>query len=574
MTALFLTGAAASKGIALGTARLLEGNDFEIPEFNLPTEELPAEIDRYRQAVFDARMTLKDMADNIQGPLAHEVTEFLDAHLLMMEDATLSEGPLEFIRSRSVNAEWALKMTREQLLDAFAAMEDEYLKSRIDDVNQVVGRIMAALVKRDVRLTDDAKADSLVGRVIVGHELEPVELSHMAERGAVGFVSETGGPLSHASIIARSLGLPYVAGIKGARQMINEGAMLILDGERGLILIAPDAERIARYTEKQAELRRRQHALVRLRGLNCQTKDFCTIRLWANAEHEADLRLARENGAVGVGLYRTEFLFLEHGKEPSEDQQFADYQKAVLAMEGLPLTIRTLDIGADKKLPLGQNPNEANPALGLRGIRLSLSFLEIFRTQLRAILRAAHFGPVKLLLPMLGQVNDIVRTRALIAQCQYELESEGIPCGKNLPLGGMIEVPAAAIMAPILARELDFLSIGTNDLTQYTLAVDRGNEWLDDWYNPLHPAVLTLIAQTIDAGKAAGKAVSLCGEMAGEARYTRLLLALGLTDFSMHPRVLLEVHEAVSQCDFRRLRLLKSEILSGEHEDVLRLVAD
>ena len=200
--------------------------------------------------------------------------------------------------------------------------------------------------------------------------------------------------------------------------------------------------------------------------------------------------------------------------------------------------------------------------------------MEIFRTQLRAILRAAHFGPVKLLLPMLGQVNDIVRTRALIAQCQYELESEGIPCGKNLPLGGMIEVPAAAIMAPILARELDFLSIGTNDLTQYTLAVDRGNEWLDDWYNPLHPAVLTLIAQTIDAGKAAGKPVSLCGEMAGEARYTRLLLALGLTDFSMHPRVLLEVHEAVSQCDFRRLRLLKSEILSGEHEDVLRLVAD
>jgi phosphoenolpyruvate-protein phosphotransferase (PTS system enzyme I) len=573
MTALVLTGSAASRGIALGTARLLEGNDFEVPEFHLESEEVPAEIDRFRQAVLDARMTLKDMADSIQGPLAHEVTEFLDAHLLMMEDAALSEGPLEFIRSRSINAEWALKMTREQLLEAFAAMEDEYFKSRVDDVNQVVGRIMAALLKRDNRL-DGAKADSLLDRVIVADELEPAELSHMAEMGAIGFISETGGPLSHASIIARSLGLPYIAGIKGARQMINEGAMLILDGERGIVLIQPDAERLARYTEKQADLRRRQHALVRLRGLNCQTKDFRTIRLWANGEHEVDLRLARENGAVGVGLYRTEFIFLEHGKEPSEDQQFSDYQKAVLAMEGLPLTIRTLDIGADKKLPLGQNPNEANPALGLRGIRLSLSFPEIFRTQLRAILRAAHYGPVRLLLPMLAQVSDIVRTRALIAECQYELESQGVPCGKNLPLGGMIEVPAAAINAHILARELDFLSIGTNDLTQYTLAVDRGNEWLEDWYDPLHPAVLTLIAQTIDAGKAAGKSVSLCGEMAGEARYTRLLLALGLTDFSMHPRVLLEVHEAVSQSDFRRLSQFKQEILSGEHENVLKLIAD
>jgi phosphoenolpyruvate-protein phosphotransferase (PTS system enzyme I) len=574
MTALVLTGSAASRGIALGTARLLEGNDFETPEFHLASTDLPAEIDRYRNAVFDARMTLKDMSDGIKGQLAHEVKEFLDAHLLMMEDAALAEGPVEFIRSRSINAEWALKMTREQLLDVFAAMEDDYFKSRSDDVNQVVGRIMAALVNRGGRLNEDEKADSLLDRVIVADELEPAELTHMAERGAVGFISETGGPLSHASIIARSLGLPYIAGIKGARQMINEGAMLILDGERGIVLIEPDAERIERYTAKQNDQRLRQFELVRLRGLNCQTTDFKTIRLWANGEHEVDLRLARENGAVGVGLYRTEFLFLEHGKAPTEDQQFEDYRKAVLALEGLPLTIRTLDIGADKKLPLGQNPNEANPALGLRGIRLSLSFPEMFRAQLRAILRAAHYGPVKLLLPMLGQVSDIVRTRALIAESQFELENDGIACGKNLPLGGMIEVPAAAITAHILARELDFLSIGTNDLTQYTLAVDRGNEWLEDWYNPLHPAVLQLISQTIDAGKAAGKPVSLCGEMAGEARYTRLLLALGLTDFSMHPRVLLEVHEAISRCDFRRLGQFKHDILSGEHDDVLRLLAD
>lgn len=573
MTALVLTGAAASRGIAIGKARLLAQNDFEVPEIYLPSEDLPAEIDRFRQALLDARLKLKDMAESIQGALAHEVQEFLDAHLLMMEDAALSEGPVEFIRSRSINAEWALKMAREQLLDAFEAMEDEYFRARVDDVNQVVGRIMSALVKKD-QDRDSEHDGALHDLVIVADELEPAELHHMAERGVVGFISETGGPLSHASIIARSLGLPYIAGIKGARQMINEGARLILDGERGMVLIEPDEQRLERYAEKRANERKRQHDLVRLRGLNCQTKDLRTIRLWANGEHPADLRLARENGAVGVGLYRTEFLFLEHGKAPSEEQQFNDYRAAVEAMEGLPLTIRTLDIGADKKLPLGQNPNEANPALGLRGIRLSLSFLEMFRTQLRAILRAAHFGPVRILLPMLGQVSDVLRTRALIAECQYELESEGIDCGKNLPLGGMIEVPAAAIIAGSLARELDFLSIGTNDLTQYTLAVDRGNEWLDDWYQPLHPAVLCLIAQTIEAGKAAGKSVSLCGEMAGEARYTRLLLALGLTEFSMHPRVLLEVHEAVSQADFRRLNQMKQDVLSGEYHDLLALLAD
>lgn len=573
MTALVLTGAAASRGIAIGTARLLAQNDFEVPEIYLPSEDLPAEIDRFRQALLEARLKLKDMAESIQGALAHEVQEFLDAHLLMMEDAALSEGPVEFIRSRSINAEWALKMAREQLLDAFEAMEDDYFRARVDDVNQVVGRIMSALVKTDQESTSEPD-DALHDLVIVADELEPGELHHMAERGVVGFISETGGPLSHASIIARSLGLPYIAGIKGARQMINEGARLILDGERGMVLIEPDEQRLERYAEKRANERKRQHELVRLRGLNCQTKDLRTIRLWANGEHAADLRLARENGAVGVGLYRTEFLFLEHGKAPSEEQQFNDYRAAVEAMEGLPLTIRTLDIGADKKLPLGQNPNEANPALGLRGIRLSLSFPEMFRTQLRAILRAAHFGPVRILLPMLGQVSDVLRTRALIAECQYELESEGIECGKNLPLGGMIEVPAAAIIAGSLARELDFLSIGTNDLTQYTLAVDRGNEWLEDWYQPLHPAVLCLIAQTIEAGKAAGKSVSLCGEMAGEARYTRLLLALGLTEFSMHPRVLLEVHEAVSQADFRRLNQMKQDVLSGEYQDLLALLAD
>jgi phosphoenolpyruvate-protein phosphotransferase (PTS system enzyme I) len=572
VTALVLSGAAASRGIAIGLARLQEGHDFVVPELQLESNELSNEIERYRFAVQKARAGLKTMGESIQGPMAHEIKEFLDAHTLMIEDSALSEGPIEFIRSRSVNAEWALKMAHDELLAAFSAMEDEYFRARADDVNQVVSRIMAALVARE----DETQADlgeSLAGCIVVAGELEPADLPMMADRGAVGFISETGGPLSHASIVARSLGLPYVAGIKGARQMINEGLQLVIDGERGMVLIQPDAERLNRYADKRNAERQRQHDLIRLRGLNCLTADMKRIRLWANGEHDADLRLARENGAVGVGLYRTEFLFLERGRAPSEDEQFEDYRRAVLTLEGLPLTLRTLDIGADKKLALGQNPHEPNPALGLRGIRLSLAFPALFKAQLRAILRAAAHGPVRILLPMLTNLSEVQRTRAMIAECQFELESEGVRCGRDLPLGGMVEVPAAAINAHNLARELDFLSIGTNDLTQYTLAVDRGNEWVDEWYEPLHPAVLQLMAQTIDAGIAVGKPVSLCGEMAGEAKYTRLLLALGLTDFSMHPRVLLEVHEAVSSAHQGKLRQLRDDVLSGDYEDVLKLVA-
>ena len=570
MTALVLSGVAASRGIAIGTARLLEGNDFEVPEFQIPSEAVAAEIERYRRAVLSAKEGVLALSEKLQGPMAGEVKEFLDAHLLMMEDAALSEAPLEFIRSRAINAEWALKMAREQVAEVFAAMQDDYFRARADDVNQVVARIMAELTQKQTRFD---VSDSLADVVIVADELEPAELTQMAERGVVGFLSETGGALTHASILARGLGLPYISGIVGARQMINDGAMLIVDGDRGIVLIQPDAERLQRYSEKQADSRRKQHMLAKLRGQPCQTQDGVPIRLWANGELESELKLACDNGAVGVGLYRTEFVFLRAGRAPSEDEQFEDYAQAVKTMRGLPLTFRTLDIGADKKLPLGQNPDEDNPALGLRGIRLSLSFLELFRTQLRAILRAAAFRPVRLLLPMLGQVQDVIKTRALIAECQYELEAQGLRCGKNLPLGGMIEVPAAAISAPLFARELDFMSIGTNDLTQYTLAVDRGNERLADWYNPLHPAVLRLLAMVIDAGNAANKPVALCGEMAGEVRYCKLLLALGLRDLSMNPRVILEVHDAISRVDLARISQLRSDILSGEHENVLALVA-
>ncbi len=569
MTALVLTGVAASRGIAMGYARLLEGHDFEVPEYTLDSEALTGEIDRYRAAVKTAKQGLQQLTDNMQHHIAPEVKEFIEAHSMMLDDDALADGPVEHIRCRAINAEWALKLTRESLLQAFDQMEDEYFKARADDVNQVVSRIMQALLKRDGRIEGQT---SLAECIIVADMIEPHELTQMAERGALGFISETGGALSHSAILARSVGLPYAAGIKGARQMINEGARLILDGDRGIVLINPDEERQARYRDKQLQARQRAIDLNRLRGLNCQTKDLVKVRLWANAEHETDLHLARINGAVGVGLYRTEFLFLAHGKEPSEDQQFEELRKSMKELEGLPLTIRTLDIGADKQLPLGQNPNEDNPALGLRGIRHSLKFQKIFKTQLRAILRASMLGPVRILLPMITSLSDVLHSKAIIAEVRAELVANGMSLDSKLPIGGMIEVPAAALCATQFARELDFLSIGTNDLTQYTLAVDRGNEELATLLDPLHPAVLQLIALTIDAGAKAGKPVALCGEMAGEARYTKLLLALGLRDFSMHPRVLLEVHEMIASCSAAKLADLKDEVLFGEHEHVLKFV--
>lgn len=570
MAALVLTGLPASRGIAIGQARILEDGDFEVPEFQIETLHVAAEIERYRRAVFAARSELAAIAEKVHDQVAGEVREFIEAHLLMLEDAALSEGPLEYIRSRAINAEWALKLTRDNLVAAFDAMEDAYLRSRADDVDQVVARIQHALADRPDRSLDE---ESLRESIIVADDIPPAELSEMAHMGVLAFISEGGGPLSHSSILARSLGIPYIAGIKQARQMVNDGMLLIVDGERGLVLIEPDGERLKRYREKQQELKRRTQALKSLRHQPSITRDGMPIKLLANAETPTDLELAVEYGASAIGLYRSEFLFLSRTEAPSEDEQYEHYCEALRLLGGLPLTIRTLDVGSDKQLPFGQKLEEDNPALGLRGIRYSLKHPELFRTQLRATLRAAAYGPVRLMLPMLVSVAEVLKVRQLLAECAAELEAAGVPHQAGLPLGGMIEVPAAAVTAPLLMEVLDFASIGTNDLIQYLLAVDRGNEWVTPWYDPLHPAVLRLIAGVIDAGRSAGKPVSMCGEMASEARYTRVLLALGLTEFSMHPRMLLEVKEAIMGADLTALGTRRNLVLGGGPE-LLRLLQD
>jgi phosphotransferase system enzyme I (PtsI) len=560
--ALILSGQAASRGIGIGRARVLESGGVEIPEYTLDPDQVGAEIDRYRTAVAAARGELTLVADRLGPQVASEVREFIETHLLMLEDDALVESPVEFIRARACNAEWALKQARDQLFAAFEQMQDDYFRSRRDDVDQVVKRIAAALAQRPARSLF-VEEDSLDDTVIVADDLEPAELPALAERGLAAFIIETGGPLSHSSILARSLGVPCIVGVRGARQMVHEGQLLIVDGDRGFALIDPDGERLTRYRERQHEQKRRAQQLLRLANAAARTADGESIRIWANAEQLKDLDLAIRHGAIGIGLFRTEFLYLHRSSPPDEEEQYQAYADAVRQMDGHPLTLRTLDIGADKQLALGQDPEEPNPALGLRGIRLSLKFPDLFRTQLRAILRAAVHGPVNMLLPMLGGPEDALRARELVREAEAELRAAGIAFQEQVPVGGMIEVPAAAIAAPRMVEILDFVSIGTNDLIQYTLAIDRGNQAVARWYQPLHPAVLRLISAVIDTAVAMGKPVSLCGEMAGDTRHTALLLALGLSDFSLHPRGILELKEALSKLQRKPLLGLKRRILDA-----------
>jgi phosphotransferase system enzyme I (PtsI) len=572
--ALILSGQAASRGIGIGRARVLESGGVETPEYTLDPDQVGVEIERYRAAVGAARIELTGVAGRLGPQVPSEVREFIETHLLMLEDDALVEAPVEFMRARACNAEWALKQARDQLISAFEAMQDDYFRSRRDDVDQVVKRIASALANRPARALFVGE-DSLEDTVIVADDIEPAELNGLAERGLAAFMIESGGSLSHSSILARSLGVPCVVGVRGARQMVHEGQLLIVDGDRGFALIDPDGERLTRYRDRQHEQRRRATNLLRLVGAVAQTADGEPIRLWANAEQPRDLELARKHGAVGIGLFRTEFLYLDRHAPPNEEEQHQAYSAAVKIMDGKPLTLRTLDIGADKQLPLGQDPHEINPALGLRGIRLSLRFPDLFRTQVRAILRAALLGPVLLLLPMLGGPEDVRHARALIREAEDELRASGTPFQENVPVGGMIEVPAAALSVTRMAEMLDFLSIGTNDLVQYTLAIDRGNQGVSRWYQPMHPAVLRLISAVIDTGKAMGKSVSLCGEMAGEVRYTPLLLALGLTDFSLHPRGILEVKEALAKLQRKPLMALRRTIIeAATADDVAAILKD
>ncbi|ALP51714.1 phosphoenolpyruvate-protein phosphotransferase [Candidatus Tenderia electrophaga] len=556
MASLSLKGVGVSRGIAVGKAYLLQRDQLKVREYLIPPSLVEAEQERFKQAVATAKQQLAEVRQRIPQSTPVDIVSFIDTHLLMLNDKALAQAPLSLIRERGCNAEWALKLQRDALVAVFEDMDDAYLRTRRDDVDHVVDRIQRILLNQvdNIQVMMDGR---LKGKVIIADDLSPADTVTMQNEGIVAFVTEFGGPNSHTTILARSLGIPAVVGVKNALRYLRQSEMLVVDGYQGVLLAAPDARGLAHYAQRQREEKRHQSELNKLKELPAVSRDGLAISLQANVEIPEDLAVMNKVAAKGVGLYRTEYLFMNRDQPPDEEEQYQTYREVVKRLRGRPLTIRTLDLGADKTPGYEARPEVrgvvTNPALGLRAIRLCLRDTALFLTQLRAILRVSAEGPINMMIPMLASVQELQQAMVLINQAKEELLREGKPIDENVPVGGMIEVPAAALLAHVFAKQLDFLSIGTNDLVQYTMAADRLDNAVNYLYQPTHPAVLRLIDMTIKAGRKAGIPVAMCGEMAGESRYTRLLLGLGLTEFSMQPAMLPEVKSIIQESDVEQL---------------------
>ncbi|TBR37124.1 MULTISPECIES: phosphoenolpyruvate--protein phosphotransferase [Dyella] len=568
-----LFGTSASRGMALGRARLVQPSRYLVDTRPLAEEEVEAELARLHRALDTARLELRELRGKLHGALAREVNEFIDAHSLLLDDPELLRGLDDLVRIGHYRPGAALKKQRDRLAAVFEAMDDPYLRSRKEDVDQVINRVISALQRQTSR--EERKLAARVGEILIADTIAPADMAHLAGNGLLGVVASSGSAYSHSAILARSLDLPMLVGARDALSTIHDDDLILLDAERGEAVVHPTAQDLARYRAWQREAQLEGRRLASLANAPTRTTDGVDIRLLANAETPTDIAMARARGADGVGLYRTEFLFLRHKDLPSEDEQFIAYRDLVLGMGGQPVTIRTLDLGADKADAAGLVlRGEENPALGVRGVRLSLRHPAVFTTQIRAILRAACYGPVRVLVPMVTQPDELIAVRTLFKLARQDLKRENIDLPEKLPLGAMIEVPAAAINVRSLLDHADFLAIGTNDLAQYVLAADRGNDALDNIYNPLQPALLRLISHVISAGRRARKPVSLCGEIGGDTKFTGLLMALGLTEFSMHSSQLLHVRDRIAQLDYHELRRMAPSIIRARtHEEAEALLA-
>ncbi len=556
MASLSLNGVGVSRGVAIGKAYLLQRDQLKVREYLIPPSLVKAEQERFRQAVDIAKEQLAEVRQKIPATTPVDIVSFIDTHLLMLSDKALAKDPVKLIDERGCNAEWALKLQRDALVAVFEEMDDPYLRTRKDDVDHVVNRIQRILLNQNdnIQIMLDGR---LKDSVIIADDLSPADTVTMQNEGIVAFVTEFGGPNSHTTILARSLGIPAVVGVKNALRYLQQGETLVVDGYYGALLASPDKTGMAHYQQRQRAERRHHAELSKLKELPAISRDGLVISLHANIELPEDLAMMNKVAAKGVGLYRTEYLFMNREELPDEEEQYETYKTVVKQLRGRPLTIRTLDLGADKTLSkesrhaLSSVAN--NPALGLRAIRLCLRDTDLFLTQLRAILRVSADGPVSMMIPMVASVQELQQALTLIKQAKVELQEQGKAFDDTLPVGAMIEVPAAAILSDVFAKYLDFFSIGTNDLVQYTMAADRQDNAVSYLYQPTHPAVLRLIDMTIKAGHKAGIPVSMCGEMAGESRYTRLLLGLGLSEFSMQPAMVPEVKSIVQNSDVEQL---------------------
>jgi phosphotransferase system enzyme I (PtsI) len=565
---LALSGIGISRGVAIGKAHIILRGSIEVVENFIPGHLVEQEISRFLQAVGDARQQLESLRERIPANTRPDIAAFIDTHLLMLDDATLVDTPIELIREHSCNAEWALKLQRDAVVAVFEQMDDAYLRTRRDEVDHVINRVQRILLDSG---NEDTPGDSelLEQAIVLADDLTPAETVLLAHQGISAFATEYGGPLSHTAILARSMQIPAVVGVHGIQQYIRDGETIILDGLQGILIAGPDEKILEHYRERQQFERQRQQALARLVDMPAITLDKVPVTLQANIEIPEDIGAVNRECSSGVGLYRTEYLFMNRSTPPDEEEQYDCYLSVMDALQGQPLTIRTLDMGADKQVDGGSGRSGSNPALGLRAIRLCLKDLSLFRPQLRAILRASAHGPVRMMIPMLSNTHELHQVLALINDTRNALQRRSIAFAPDMQVGGMIEVPAAALSAGDFARHLDFLSIGTNDLIQYTLAIDRVDDEVNYLYDPLHPAVLKLIKMTIDAGYAAGIPVAMCGEMAGDPRYTRLLLGMGLREFSMHHTALQEVKSVVNSSNLATLTPLVEELL--QHTEAGRI---
>jgi phosphotransferase system enzyme I (PtsI) len=557
-----LHGICASKGIAIGKIFVLERGHVEVQEKRIPKTKIDEEVRRFRSALKIAGNQLKAVKEEIPADTPADVTAFIDTHLLMLEDTSLSKIPVKLIREDRCNAEWAIKKQHDALVGVFDAMEDPYLKTRRNDVSHVVDRVLRILIDQRQKVRRKS-LPSMKDRIIFADDLSPADTVLMQHRGIAALITEFGGPTSHTAILSRSLRIPSVVGLHNARSYLHNDDMVIIDGREGVVLVHPDENALSHYQKLYRRMNRMHAERKKLKSAPAVSADGEAIGLQANVELTSDMDLLKGVGAAGVGLYRTEFLFMNRDEGPNEEEQFAAYQHLASSLPGKPITIRTLDLGADKQVD-GSRPNapvSSNPALGLRAVRLCLKEQGLFRPQIKAILRVSAKSSVRMMIPMLSNTQELVQVMQIVKSCHRELELEGKQFDPNMPIGAMIEVPAAAVCADIFARHLDFLSIGTNDLIQYTIAVDRVDDEVNYLYDPLHPAVLRLIQNTIRAGQKAGIPVAMCGEMAGDSRYTRLLLGLGLKEFSVHPNALLEVKQAIKESHIGNLRKLAMRVM-------------
>jgi phosphotransferase system enzyme I (PtsI) len=572
-----LHGIPVSSGIAIGRAYLIAPAALDVDHYLVELAQIECEIERFRAALKAVQNELERLNEDLSADAPSEVGAFIHVHTMILNDAMLVQETIDLVRTRRFNVEWALTEQLERLSRHFDDIEDEYLRERKADVRQVVERILKALAgaPSTAALVDGANGESIEEMIVVAHDISPADMLQFKNQTFQGFVTDLGGRTSHTAIVARSLGIPAAVGMQHASTLIRQDDLIIVDGDQGIVIVDPAPIVLEEYTYRQTEKALEHKKLQRLKFSPTQTLCATKISLCANIELPDDARAAIEAGAVGIGLFRTEFLFMNHrDRMPEEEEQFAAYRHAVELMSGLPVTIRTIDVGADKPLDMhggGEGFETAqNPALGLRAIRWSLSEPQMFLTQLRAILRASAYGKVKILIPMLAHAQEIDQTLALIREAKRQLEDAGLSYDPKVQIGAMIEIPAAAIALPLFLKRVDFLSIGTNDLTQYTLAIDRADNSVAHLYDPLHPAVLHLIAFTLREAKRAGVPVSICGEMAGDPQLTRLLLGMGLTEFSMHPSQLLVVKQEILRADLKRLGEPAADVLAAFEPEELQ----